>query len=186
MLLSVIFGVINGTLTEVTQAVTEYAKMAIDIIIAMAGILIFWMGLMCIAEKAGLIAKVARLFRPILRWLFPDVPENHPAMDAIVMNLSANLLGMANAATPFGLQAMQSLETLNPKPGVATNAMCMLLAINTSSIQLIPATAIAFLSAAGASHPTQIIVTALLATAVSTAVAIFLAKWLQRWRCFQG
>ena len=116
----------------------------------LAGIMALWLGVMRLAEKSGLVNVFAGALRPIMRWLFPDVPAKHPAMGSMVMNMAANMLGLANAATPLGLRAMQHLETLNPRPGVATNAMCTFLAINTSSIQLIPATTVAILSAAGA------------------------------------
>jgi spore maturation protein SpmB len=112
--------------------------------------------------------------------LFPDVPARHPAMGSMIMNMAANMLGLANAATPLGLRAMQHLETLNSRPGVATNAMCTFLAINTSSIQLIPATTIAILSAAGATNPTSIIGTALMATICSTAAGIIAVKTLEK------
>src|SRR4029077_15652618 len=126
-------------------------------------IMALWLGVMRLAEKSGLVGFLAAALRPILRGLFPGVPEKHPPSGFMVMNMAANMLGLANAATPLGLRAMQDLERLNPRPGVATNAMCTFLAINTSSIQLIPATAVAILSAAGATNPTSIIGTAFVA-----------------------
>jgi spore maturation protein SpmB len=121
----------------------------------------------------------------VLRWLFPEVPADHPAMGSMVMNMAANMLGLSNAATPLGLRAMRDLETLNPHPGTATNAMCTFLAINTSSIQLIPATAIALLAAQGSKDPTAIVGTALIATTFSTIAGVGAVKWLQTWRVFQ-
>src|SRR5438105_15032324 len=126
--------------------------------------MIFWLGLIKIAEDAGFIQLLARMLKPILSRLFPDVPSDHPAMGAILLNIASNILGLTNAATPFGLRAMQELERLNKYPGVASNAMCTFIGINTSSVQLIPTTAIAYLAAAGAANPTDIVVTTVIAT----------------------
>ena len=139
-----------------------------------------WLGLMRLAEKAGLVHRLGLALRPILRWLFPEIPADHPAMGAIVLNVSANILGLNNAATPLGLRAMSELDKLNPKSGVATNAMCMLLAINTSSITLIPVTAIAFLAAAKGKNPTVIIGTSLAATAITQICAITICKLFEK------
>src|SRR5436309_1759268 len=144
-----------------------------------------WLGLMRLAERAGLVQRIARGLRPIMRRLFPDVPPQHPAMGSMVMNMSANMLGLGNAATPLGLRAMRDLETLNPRPGVATNAMCTFLAINTSSVQLIPATAIAILAASGSKRPTAIVGTALLATLCAASVAIISVKLLEKLPVFR-
>ena len=146
----------------------------------LAGVMALWLGLMKIAEKSGLVNLLARALRPILRWLFPDVPANHPAMGSMVMNMAANMLGLSNAATPLGLRAMQDLEKLNPRPGTATNAMCTFLAINTSSIQLIPATTVALLAAAGSKNPTVIIGTAFFATCCSTIAGVLAVKTFER------
>ena len=180
IILSVIFGVIDGKIPQVVAAITDSAKTAFELALGMAGIIIFWLGLIKIAEDAGLIQIIARLIRPIMRRLFPDVPVDHPAMGAMVMNLSSNMLGLTNAATPFGLRAMEELARLNKAPGVASNAMCTFLAINTSSVQLIPTSAIAYLAAAGATHPTNIVATSLLATICSTVVAIIAVKSLEK------
>src|SRR5204862_5758523 len=133
----------------------------------------------------GLVQRIARGLRPIMRRLFPDVPPEHPAMGSMVMNMSANMLGLGNAATPLGLRAMRDLETLNPRPGVATNAMCTFLAINTSSVQLVPTTAIAILAAAGSTRPTAIVGTALLATLCAASVAIISVKLLEKLPVFR-
>lgn len=184
MVLSVICGVLTGRLDAVVHAVTESAKHAFEIALALTGVMTLWLGIMKVAEDAGLITLFSRLIAPIMRRLFPDVPADHPAMGAMAMNIAANMLGIGNAATPFGLKAMEHLQELNGESHTASNAMCMFLAINTSSVQLIPATAIALLAGAGASTPSDIIATALLATLCSTLVAIFLARWLQGWRYF--
>jgi spore maturation protein SpmA len=144
-----------------------------------------WLGVMRLAERAGLVQRIARGLRPIMRRLFPDVPPEHPAMGSMVMNMSANMLGLGNAATPLGLRAMRDLESLNPRPGVATNAMCTFLAINTSSVQLIPATAIAILVASGSTRPTAIVGTALLATLCAASVAIISVKLLEKLPAFR-
>jgi spore maturation protein SpmA/spore maturation protein SpmB len=181
VLLAVLLGGFSGHLQEVTAAAFEACKTAVmTIALPLAGVMALWLGLMRIAEKSGLVNLLATALRPLLRWLFPEVPANHPAMGAIVMNMAANMLGLSNAATPLGLRAMQDLETLNPRPGTATNAMCTFLAINTSSVQLIPATTVAILAAAGSKNPTVIIGTAFFATCCSTIAGILAVKSLER------
>ena len=181
VLLAVLLGGFEGKLQEVTGAAFEACKTAVmTIALPLAGVMALWLGLMKIAEKSGLVNLLARALRPLLRWLFPDVPANHPAMGSMVMNMAANMLGLSNAATPLGLRAMQDLEKLNPRPGTATNAMCTVLAINTSSIQLIPATTVAILAAAGSKNPTVIIGTAFFATCCSTIAGILAVKTFER------
>jgi spore maturation protein A len=140
---------------------------------------------MSIATESGLVSKLGSVLKPILRRLFPEIPSEHPAMGAVVMNIAANMLGLANAATPFGLQAMKELQSLNQHAKVATNSMCTFLAINTSSVQLIPATAIAYLAANGSTNPSSIILSSIIATTVSTIVAIIAVKKLSRWSFFK-
>ncbi len=185
MCLAIIFGVINGRLDAVVAAVTDSAKMAFELALGLTGIMVFWLGLMKIAEDCGLMRVIARILRPIMTRLFPEVPAEHPAMGAMLMNMSANMLGLLNAATPLGLKAMKELESLNKIPGVATNPMCTFLAINTSSIQLIPVSTMAYLAASGATHPTDIIASALLATTCSTIAAIIAVKLLSKLPCFR-
>jgi spore maturation protein SpmA len=181
VVLGVLLGAVSGQLEEVTAAAFEACKTAVmTLALPLAGIMALWLGIMRLAEKSGLVGFLAAALRPVMRWLFPDVPANHPAMGSMVMNMAANMLGLANAATPLGLRAMQDLEKLNPRPGVATNAMCTFLAINTSSIQLIPATTVGILSAAGAVNPTSIIGTAFMATICSTAAGIIAVKSLEK------
>jgi len=185
VVVAVLMGGFSGQLQEVANAAFEACKTAVmAIALPLAGVMALWLGLMKLAEKSGLVAILARALRPVLRWLFPDVPTNHPAMGSIVMNTAANMLGLSNAATPLGLRAMQDLEKLNPRPGTATNAMCTFLAINTSSVQLIPATAVAILAAAGSKNPTQIIGTAFFATCCSTAAGILAVKFFERLSMF--
>ena len=179
VLFAVTIGGWNGHLKEVTDGAFDGAKTAVTIALGLIGIMALWLGVMRLAERAGLIQKLARGLRPIMRRLFPDVPDDHPAMGSMLMNMAANMLGLGNAATPLGLRAMRDLERLNPHPGKATNAMCTFLAINTSSVQLIPTTAIAILVAAGSTNPTAIVGTALLATLCAAATAVTAVKLLQ-------
>jgi spore maturation protein SpmA len=185
VLLAVAIGGWNDRFKDVTEGALDGAKTAVTIALGLIGIMALWLGLMRLAERAGLVQRIARGLRPIMRRLFPDVPPEHPAMGSMVMNMAANMLGLGNAATPLGLRAMRDLESLNPRPGVATNAMCTFLAINTSSVQLIPATAIAILAASGSTRPTSIVGTALLATLCAASVAIISVKLFEKLPIFR-
>ncbi len=179
--LGVLIGGFNGKIAEVSQIAIDKAIYAVyPLGLTLLATMTLWLGLMRLAEKAGLVHRLGRALKPIMVWLFPEVPPDHPAMGAIIVNMAANILGLNNAATPLGLRAMSELESLNKRPGVATNAMCMLLAINTSSITLIPVTVIAVLVAAGSKNPTVIIGTSLAATLVAHAAAITACKVLER------
>ncbi|KTD65246.1 nucleoside recognition domain-containing protein [Legionella spiritensis] len=180
ILLSVVVGVIQGRLDNVVHAVTDSAKLGFEIALGLTGIMALWLGIMAIASESGLITRLARLLRPVMRPLFPDVPVDDPAMGSMIMNMAANMLGLGNAATPFGLQAMKELQRLNANAEQASDAMCTFLAINTSSIQLIPATAIAFLAANGALHPSSVIFSSLVATVASTVVGVTAVKQLAK------
>ncbi len=181
VLAGVLLGALTGQIAEVTQAAFDSAELAVlKIALPLVGIMAFWLGIMRLAERSGLVAILARLLRPVLTRIFPDVPASHPAMGSMLMNIAANMLGLANAATPLGLRAMQDLEKLNPRPGTATNAMVTFLAINTSSVQLIPATTVAYLIAAGSVNATAIIGPAFVATLCSTIVGISAAKFLEK------
>jgi spore maturation protein A len=185
VLLGVLIGGWTDHLKEVTNGALEGAKTAVTIALGLIGIMALWLGVMRLAERAGLVQRIARILRPLMQRLFPDVPADHPAMGSMLMNMAANMLGLGNAATPLGLRAMRDLERLNPRPGIASDAMCTFLAINTSSVQLVPATAIAILAAAGSARPTAIVGTALLATLAAATVAVVAAKSLQRLHIFQ-
>src|SRR5437867_8545909 len=186
IVLAVIIGGCTDRLKEVADRSFEMAKFAVlDTALPLVGIMALWLGIMRLAERAGLVTMLARALRPLMRWLFPQVPPEHPAMGSMLMNIAANMLGLGNAATPLGLRAMRDLESLNPRPGVATNAMCTFLAINTSSVQLIPATAIAILAASGSKRPTAIVGTALLATLCAASVAIISVKLLEKLPVFR-
>lgn len=178
--LSVIVGFIQGRLDQVVLAVTDSAKLGFEVALGLTGIMALWLGIMGVASESGLINSVARMLRPVMRRLFPDVPIDHPAMGAMVMNISANMLGLANAATPFGLQAMKELQRLNTHVHTASNAMCTFLAVNTSSVQIIPATAIAYLAANGNLNPGNVIISSLIATTASTFVGIVAVKQLAK------
>lgn len=184
ILTAVIVGIFEGRIDAVTLAVTDSAKLGFELAIGLTGIMSLWLGIMSIATESGLVNALGNLLKPILKKLFPDVPVDHPAMGAMLMNIAANMLGLANAATPFGLQAMKELQSLNQHAKVASNAMCTFLAINTSSVQLIPVTAIAYLAANGSSNPNSIIVSSLIATLVSTTVAIIAVKQMAKWSRF--
>lgn len=161
------------------------ARQSVDLALGLVGIMAVWLGLMRLAERSGLVVVLARLLSPALRKLFPDVPPDHPAMGSMVLNIGANMLGVSNAATPLGLRAMRDLETLNRRPGTATDAMCTFLAINTGSVQLIPVTAIALLAAQGGRHPAALVGTTLLATACSSLAGLVVLKALGRLAVFR-
>ncbi|HET9595023.1 MAG TPA: nucleoside recognition domain-containing protein [Anaeromyxobacteraceae bacterium] len=179
---SVLAAAVNGKMGDLTGAVAASAQSAVTLAIGLVGVLSLWLGLVRVAEAAGVLRGIARAARPVLRRLFPEVPPDHPAMASIVMNVAANLLGLGNAATPFGLEAMRRLEELNPRPGTATDAQALFCAINTASLQIIPATVIALRAGAGARDPADVIAPVILASACSVAVAVAAAKGLARWR----
>ncbi len=172
-----LFAAVNGRIDIVTEALFEGAKSGVTVCFGLISVLVFWLGIMRIAEQSGLLEKLAVLLRPIVTFLFPDVPKNHPAIGYILSNMSANILGLGNAATPMGIKAMQELQKLNPDPKSATPAMCTLLAINTSSITIIPTTIIAIRMSYDSANPTEIVGTTLLATMVATIAAIMADRW---------
>jgi spore maturation protein A len=179
---AVAFAAANGRMAEVTAAAMESAGKAVTLALALAGVMALWLGLMKVAEEAGLVTALARLARPVLARLFPEVPADHPAMGAIVMNVSANVLGLGNAATPFGVKAMQALEELNPRKGTASDAQALLCALNTASVQLVPATVIALRAAAGSAAPAEVLGPTLVASLCGVTVAVTAAKLLARAR----
>lgn len=183
---AVIIGGWNGQLKEVADKSFEMANMAVvGISFALIGVMALWLGIMRLAERAGLVALLARSLRPLMRRIFPEVPPEHPAMGSMLMNIAANMLGLGNAATPLGLRAMKDLESLNPRPGTATNAMCTFLAINTSGIQLIPVTAIAILAANKSTNPTAIVGTSIICTTCAAISGVLMAKFLSRLPMFR-
>jgi spore maturation protein SpmA len=170
----------TGTMAEVTKASFDSAKNAVTLAIGLIGPMALWLGIMKVAEAGGLMRIIARAMRPLMIRLFPDVPAEHPAMSAMIMNMAANALGLGNAATPMGIKAMQELEKLSVEKGTATNAMCLFLAINTSSVTLLPLGVITVRAAANATSPSAILIPSLIATFCSTLVAIFVSKLLSK------
>lgn len=186
VLCAVLLGGATGHLPDVTRGAFDMAEKAVmDIALPLVGVMALWLGIMRLAEKSGMVQVLARMLRPVMVWLFPEVPPEHPAMGAMIMNVAANMLGLSNAATPLGLRAMDNLEALNPRPGTATNAMCTFLVINTASVQLIPATAVAVLVANGSKDPSSIIMPALIATAVAAVAAVIVVKTLEKLPIFR-
>ena len=180
MAVALVVAAINGTAEAVTKGAVESAATAVQIAIGLVGIMTLWLGMMRVAEAAGLVSFVGRALRPLLRLLFPDIPPAHPAAGAIVLALAANMLGLNNAATPLGIKAMEELQSLNPDKDTATNAMVTLMAVTTAGVQFIPASMIGVLAAAGSRSPTAIIAPTIVATFVGTLAAVVAARLLQR------
>lgn len=178
--IGVLTGIFTGNVKAVTDAAISYAESGFEIALGLTAVMTLWLGIMKIAEESGLVALLSRALRPVLIRLFPDVPAEHPAMGAMLMNIAANVLGLGNAATPFGIKAMGELQTLNNKPDTATDSMCMFLAINTSSVTVVPATVIAYRASAGSANAAEILGAALVATTCSTTVAIIASKLLSK------
>ncbi|MCD8249470.1 MAG: nucleoside recognition protein [Lachnospiraceae bacterium] len=185
MLIAVIYGAFHGTIPEVTQAALDSSKEAVTLCVTMLGILSFWMGLMQIGTVSGLVGRLTKAVRPALRWLFPHIPEDHPAMEHIALNCIANVLGLGWAATGEGLKAMEQLKRLEAErrtvpAGAASSEMCTFLVLNISSLQLIPVNVIAYRSQYGSVNPAAIVGPAIVATAVSTAVGVIFCRLMRR------
>jgi len=180
IVLSVVAASWTGSMEAVTAAAFDSAKAAVTLAIGLIGAMALWLGLMKVIEEAGALKLIAKLVRPVMTRLFPNVPHDHPAMSAMVMNIAANMLGLGNAATPMGIKAMTELDKLNRKKGTATDAMCLFLAINTSSVTLLPLGVITVRASAGANTPASILIPSIVATVISTTTAIIAAKILQK------
>ena len=180
IIIGIIVGTLTGNIEAVSTAAIEWAETAVELSLGLIGVMALWLGLMKIAEEAGIVRGMGLLMKPIMVRLFPEVPADHPAMGSIVANMAANFFGLGNAATPLGIKAMQELQDLNKNKDEASNAMVMFLAINTSSITLISSSIIAYRSAAGAANPADVIGPTIIATAVSTTVAIIACKVLEK------
>jgi spore maturation protein SpmA len=180
IVIAAVTGALSGSMGAVSKGSIDAAKSAVELAIGLIGQMALWLGVMQVLQDAGLMPAIARALRPVMRWLFPDVPAEHPAMGAMIMNLAANMLGLGNAATPFGIKAMIELNKLNPRPGVATNPMALFLAINTSGVAVLPLGVIAVRATMKAENVTGIFLPSILATACSTLVAIVAAKALER------
>ncbi|RBW70344.1 nucleoside recognition domain-containing protein [Bacillus taeanensis] len=181
-----VFAAINGTMEEVNAAIFDGAKEAVAICIGLISVLVFWLGLMKIAQNAGLLDGLAKLARPLAKKIFPEVPSDHPAMGYILSNMIANLFGLGNAATPMGIQAMKQLKELNDNKDEASRSMVTLLAINTSSLTLIPTTVIAIRIQYDSASPTEIVSTTIIATMISTISAILIDRYFYRRKVKRG
>jgi spore maturation protein A len=180
IVLSIVIGVINGKLSDVVNSILSGAELSVKIAFSLIGVMSFWLGIMKIAEEAGLVKLIAKLIKPVTKRLFNEIPPEDSAMGNIAMNFSANALGLTNAATPIGIKAMQDLQKHNINKKTASDSMCMLLAINTAGFQLIPATVIAVLVGIGYKNPTEIITPTLLVTSFTFISAIIIAKIFQK------
>ncbi|MFA9455590.1 nucleoside recognition domain-containing protein [Halalkalibacter sp. AB-rgal2] len=186
LVIGVVFAAFNGRMSEVNEAIFSGAKDAVTICIGLISILVFWLGLMRIAEVAGMLRGLSRLMEPFVRKIFPEVPKGHPAMGYILSNMSANLFGLGNAATPMGIKAMQQLKELNGNKDSASRSMITLLAINTASITLIPTTVISIRMSYDSVAPTEIVGTTLMATICSTLGAILIDRFFYYRRLRKG
>ena len=183
IVISIIIGIFNNTLNNVTNAMLDACNLAVKISFSLIGIMAFWLGIMRIAEKSGLIKLVAKLITPITQILFKDIDKKNTAIGNIAMSLSANALGLTNAATPIGIKVMQDLQKENQNKDVASDSMCMFLSMNTAGFQIIPTTVIAILVGVGAKNPTEIILPTLIVTSLSFIIAIiFYIKIKKIWR----
>lgn len=194
LLLGILYGTFTGNLQGITDGVLESSREAVDLCISMTGILVFWTGILKVAENGGLLELLTKKMEPILSFLFPELPEGHPAQKLIATNMIANFLGLGSAATPAGLKAIESLAELEEErrlghqsgpvreKGTASNEMCVFLIMNISSLQLIPMNMVAYRSQYGSANPSMIMGPAIAATMVSTAVAVIYCKWKGRSR----
>jgi spore maturation protein A len=172
----IIYAGMNGRIEVVTSSAISAAKSAVELAINLIGVMCLWLGIMKIAELSGLVRVISYILHPLIGLLFPSVPRNHPAMGAIIMTISANMLGLGNAVTPLGIKAMQELQTLNPKKDTATPAMCTLLALCTTGFTLVPATIIALRSAAGSVNPTEIVGSTLVVSLLATILVLVIDR----------
>lgn len=184
IIISFIIGAFTGRLQDVTNAMFDGAKSAVNVAIYLIGIMAFWLGIMKIAQKSGITEWLSKLIQPLANIIFPELKHNQKATGLITMNVAANALGLTNAATPIGLKAMETMQEENKQKDTATNSMCTFLAMNTAGFQIIPATVIAILASVGAKNPTEIILPTLIVTTTTFILAILISKILQRF--FKG
>lgn len=180
IVISIIFGAINGKLPDVVNSILTGAELSVKVAFSLIGIMAFWLGMMKIAEKSGLVQIIAKIIKPVTKRLFNEIPEDSPAVGDIAMSFTANAFGLTNAATPIGIKAMEELQKHNVNKSSASNSMCTFLAMNTAGFQLIPATMIAVLIGIGYKNPTEIIAPTLLVTTIAFVSALILAKIFQR------
>jgi len=184
--IGVVFALFNGTMEAVNKAVFDGAKEAVTLCIGLISVLVFWLGMMRIAEESGLLERLSRLFRPLVKILFPEVPPNHPAMGYILSNMISNMFGLGNAATPLGIKAMEELKKLNGGKTSASRSMVTFLAINTASITIIPTTVIAIRINYHSVSPTEIVVPTIIATIISAIGAILIDRYFYYRRSRKG
>jgi spore maturation protein A len=170
--LAILTAAVSGNIDQITPSIFASAEQGVTVAFGLISIMTFWLGIMKLIERSGIIEIIKTILQPLAFLLFPAVPRDHPAMSAILMNMSANLLGLGNSATPFGIKAMEELQKLNPSREIASDEMCTLLAVNTSSLTLLPTTVIALRASAGSLNPTEIVGTTIMATLCSTLIAL--------------
>jgi len=178
--LGILAAALSGKIEQITPSIFASAEQGVTVAFGLISVMTFWLGMMKLIERSGVIEMIKKVLQPLAYLLFPRVPREHPAMNAILMNMSANILGLGNAATPFGIKAMEELQQLNTREDTASDEMCTLLAINTSSLTLLPTTVIALRASAGSLNPTDIVGTTIVATLSSTVVALILDRLLRR------
>lgn len=181
----IFFGILvalfTGNGAEISKTIVESSDSTVKFVLSLVGMMCFWCGVMKVAEKSGLTEKLAKLMRPILKFLFKDAGKDEKALGAIVMNLTANMMGLSNAATPFGIKAMEEMDRSNPNKGRASNDMALFLVMNAACIQLVPSTIISIRAAAGSGNPGVIILPAIVSTTVACIVGVICCKILQRY-----
>lgn len=175
------FGLLTGRGDVVSKSVVNSAGSTVDFVIKLVGLMCIWCGVMKVAEKSGLTEKLAKLLRPVLKLVFKEAAKDEKAMGAIVMNLTANMMGLSNAATPFGIKAMEEMDRLNKEKGTASNDMALFLVLNAACIQLVPTTVLSIRAASGSQNPGEIIIPAIIATTVAAVMGIVFCKLLQRY-----
>ncbi|MDR4888769.1 nucleoside recognition domain-containing protein [Fredinandcohnia sp. QZ13] len=185
-IIGIIFASVNGTMDEVNEAIFKGASEAVTICIGLISVLVFWLGLMRIAQEAGLLEKLSKLFRPLVRRLFPEVPVDHPAMGYMLSNMIANMFGLGNAATPMGIKAMEQLKVLNGGKTSASRSMVTFLAINTASVTLVPTTVIAIRMTYESTNPTDIVGPTLIVTLISAIGAVLIDRYFYHRRVKKG
>jgi spore maturation protein A len=184
--IGIVFGIVNGTMEEINKAIFMGAKEAVTLCIGLISVLVFWLGMMRIAEESGLLERLSKLFRPIVKHLFPEVPPDHPALGYILSNMIANMFGLGNAATPLGIKAMEELQELNGGKKTASRSMVTFLAINTASVTIIPSTVIAIRINYHSTSPTEIVIPTLIATILSAIAAILIDRFFYYRRSRKG
>lgn len=171
-----VVAILQGRMEEMTKGFMDGSASAITIVIGLAGTMCFWSGIMEIAKDGGILEAMSKLAAPFMRVVFPELPKNHPATAAVVMNMSANILGLGNAATPFGLKAMEEMNQLNSKRSICSNSMIMFLVLNTSMLQLVPATIIALRASLGSKNPSDVTIAIWLTSIIATIMGVFIVR----------